>query len=175
MSRPQIEWPKSATPWIEARTLFVSVPFTWCLPELRERLKCGDMFYDAAVVGGPAMRLMPDYFADMPHVTVGDSIPGVLQRINPLATRTTVGCPNRCAFCAVPITEGSLFHPYITHCLTVYPRGRSRRLTVAVWRGDEEWPASIQLTYRWRRTVYWHIWFVGLTRHKGELVEAATK
>lgn len=51
------------------------------------------------------MRLMPFAFDGVPYVTVGDSMPGVLQRINPLATRTTEGCPNKCAFCGVKKIE----------------------------------------------------------------------
>jgi len=44
---------------------------------------------------------MPEYLADIPGVSIGHTMPGVLQRINPMATRTTVGCPRRCAFCGV--------------------------------------------------------------------------
>lgn len=59
-------------------------------------------FWDKVVVGGPAVMLMPDYFSDMDFVSIGYEYEGVLQRINPLATRTTIGCPNKCKFCAVP-------------------------------------------------------------------------
>jgi hypothetical protein len=55
-------------------------------------------------VGGPAVMLMPEY---LKGAEIGNDRRGVLQRINPLATRTTEGCPNRCAFCAVPSIEGS--------------------------------------------------------------------
>jgi hypothetical protein len=54
-------------------------------------------------VGGPAVELMPDY---LKGAEVGHESDGVLQRINPLATRTTTGCPSKCKFCAVPIIEG---------------------------------------------------------------------
>jgi hypothetical protein len=54
-------------------------------------------------VGGPAVELMPDY---LKGTEVGHEMPGVLQRINPLATRTTTGCPCRCRFCGVPRIEG---------------------------------------------------------------------
>jgi len=52
------------------------------------------------------VRLMPDYLADVATVDIGD-LAGVLQRVNPQATRTTSGCPNRCKFCAVPKIEGN--------------------------------------------------------------------
>lgn len=102
------DWPTKPLRWISNRTLYVSVPFTWNLPQLRVDLQAADFDYDRVVVGGPAVNLMPDYFADMRHVTTGKHYPGVLQKVNPLATRTTIGCIRRCSFCAVPITEGAL-------------------------------------------------------------------
>ena len=100
-------WPKKETTWIDGRTLFVSVPFTWKLPDVRELLRQRSFFWDNAIVGGPAVKLMPEYLADIPNVIVDTgNIDGVLQRINPHATRTTTGCPNKCRFCAVPVVEG---------------------------------------------------------------------
>ncbi len=99
-------WPKKHIYWIKNRTLFVSIPFTWELPVVRRQLFSQlSIEWDRAVVGGPGVYLMPDYFSDIPEVEVGYSYPGILQRINPLATRTTLGCPNNCAFCAVKTIE----------------------------------------------------------------------
>jgi len=94
-------WPKGPTEWIENRTLHVSVPFTWNLPAVRGRLCQRDFRWDRARVGGPAVDLMPDYLADLAHVEVGGQIEGVLQRVNPEATRTTNGCVRSCTFCGV--------------------------------------------------------------------------
>jgi hypothetical protein len=44
---------------------------------------------------------MPGFLAGIPGVTIGTNHPGVLQRVNPMATRTTAGCPNKCRFCAI--------------------------------------------------------------------------
>jgi hypothetical protein len=101
------DWSKGPTQWIENRTLFVSVPFTWNLPQLKIELQARDFQYDKVRVGGPAVNLMPHFFDGMEHVTAGGDYPGALQRINPAATRTTTGCIRRCSFCAVPITEGA--------------------------------------------------------------------
>jgi len=101
-----IEWPKSFIEWREGDTLNISVPFTWELPAVKERVN--QMTFDEPKtirVGGPAIRLMPHYLDGM-QVEVGGDLPGVLQRFNPQATRTTTGCPNSCGFCAVPKTEG---------------------------------------------------------------------
>lgn len=46
---------------------------------------------------------MPEYLAGIAEVR--KTYPGVLQKIQPLATRSTVGCPNNCAFCGVDKIE----------------------------------------------------------------------
>lgn len=93
---PKISWPKAPLCWNAGGRVLFSVPFTWQLPQVREAI--GSL---PAKVGGPATLLIPDYFQDMPNVIVGGSYPGMLQRMNPLATRTTVGCPRRCDFCGI--------------------------------------------------------------------------
>lgn len=96
------EWPKRPHMWLDGRTLMVSVPFTWDLPDLKGYLLQRHAHWDRAVVGGPAVQLMPDYLKGLPNVRVdtGD-LPGVLQRVNPFATRTTTGCVRRCGFCGI--------------------------------------------------------------------------
>lgn len=96
-----MSWPRGPTKWVEGRLLRISIPFTWNLPEVRDYLMQRSFFWDRAEVGGPATQLMPDFFSGLDFVTVGDKCEGVLQRINPAATRTTLGCPNSCGFCAI--------------------------------------------------------------------------
>lgn len=98
-------WPKKPTRWFDGRTMFVSVPFTWNLPSLRDEILAGSLLWDHVVLGGPAIKLMPHYLANLPMVTLRDSHPGVLQRVNPRATKTTLGCPRRCGFCGVKTIE----------------------------------------------------------------------
>jgi hypothetical protein len=101
-------WPKKETRWIHDGNLFISIPFTWLLPRIREELRQMDFGYSAVIVGGPAVDLMPDYLDGIKNVSrLGVGLNGVLQRVNPYATRTTVGCPNKCKYCAVPTIEGS--------------------------------------------------------------------
>jgi hypothetical protein len=101
-------WPKGPYWWDDGDVVCVSIPFTWNLPAVRAALCQSDLWRKSALVGGPAVELQPDYFGDLDFVTVGHDMPGVLRRINPLATRTTLGCPNQCQFCAVPSIEGGL-------------------------------------------------------------------
>jgi len=100
------QWPKRAIYWQEDGNLLVSIPFTWELPRVRDQIGLLAMTFKSVVVGGPAVRLMPDYFAGVPNVTASlADRPGVLQRVNPLATRTTIGCPRACGFCGVRTIE----------------------------------------------------------------------
>lgn len=93
-------WPKDLLTWNEGDVGYMSVPFTWLLPAAKARILQRDFTVSRWIVGGPAVELMPDYLADTP-ATIGHDLPGVLQRANRYATRTTIGCPNRCQFCAI--------------------------------------------------------------------------
>ncbi|MDX9893881.1 MAG: hypothetical protein RBS34_00445 [Desulfofustis sp.] len=95
------DWPKKPTYWTVGRTLMVSIPFTWELPGVLGKLHQRSMWWDDAIVGGPAVELMPGFFFGLDYVREGHYCPGVLQRVNPMATRTTVGCVRRCGFCAI--------------------------------------------------------------------------
>lgn len=99
-----MEWPKRPIHWVKDGREHISIAFTFDLPEVRQDILDGNLFHGRPVVGGPAVKLMPDYLADI--ADIGDDIPGVLQQVNPCATKTTVGCPNKCGFCAVPKIEG---------------------------------------------------------------------
>jgi len=98
------DWRKNPYRWQEGGTAYISIAFTFDLPAVRQDILDGHLYCDHVVVGGPAVKLMPDYLADIAETA--EDIPGILQRINPQATRTTIGCPNRCGFCAVPRIEG---------------------------------------------------------------------
>lgn len=105
-----MDWPKKSTQWIENRTLYISIPFTWNLPIVKAELSQGSLFWDKVVVGGPAISLMPHFFNDLERISIGSwHLPKVLQRVNPLATKTTMGCVRRCQFCAVPKIESPYF------------------------------------------------------------------
>ena len=94
-------WPKKAHCWLDERTLNVSIPFTWELPRAYAMLKQRSLFFDNVLVGGPAVELMPGFFDKLDYVSEGHESAGVLQRINPYATKTTVGCVRKCGFCAI--------------------------------------------------------------------------
>lgn len=99
----KVVWPKRELIWVEGSTGYISVPFTWNLPRVRQTVTQLYHSIDRWIVGGPAVKLMPDY---LDHVEIVDELPGVLQRVNPLATRTTLGCTFNCSFCGVDRIEG---------------------------------------------------------------------
>jgi len=55
------------------------------------------------------MDLIPDYFDGLEHVTRKKHYAGILQKINPMATKTTIGCPNLCRFCKVGQSRKGFF------------------------------------------------------------------
>lgn len=84
--------------WMDGQTVFVSVVFTWNLPTVR---KLATLYRDRrVVVGGPAVESLPQFLADLPNVSIGEPIPGMMQRYNPMATITMEGCIRRCGFCS---------------------------------------------------------------------------
>ena len=104
MPTPRFEpdWPKAPVYWQrDAGTQCASIPFTWNLEEVRQRILADEFGFYKWVVGGPATALLPNFFCGMQNVTVQHSYPNVLQKINPMATRTTLGCVRRCEFCGI--------------------------------------------------------------------------
>jgi len=103
------DWPKGPTAWIEDRRLFISVPFTWNLYDVCTEVSQRSFLWDYATVGGPAVKLSRRFktpFRWLGDVTVDyRDMPGVLERVNPWAMRTSVGCPNNCSFCGVSRIE----------------------------------------------------------------------
>jgi hypothetical protein len=102
------EWVKGVAHWREGETAFISVSFTWRLPEARKlaeyyraigctRIRCG----------GPGVFTRKAYVAEFAEV--GGSIPDALARHNPMATRASYGCPVGCWFCIVPKMDGKTF------------------------------------------------------------------
>jgi hypothetical protein len=103
------EWIKGVAHWREGHTAFISVAFTWRLPEAR---RIADYYRaigcNMVRVGGPGTFTQKKYAADFAD-EVGGSIPDALARHNPMATRASYGCPVGCWFCIVPKMDGKTF------------------------------------------------------------------
>jgi hypothetical protein len=102
-------WIKGVAHWREGATAFISVAFTWRLPEAKKLTE----YYRAigcttVKVGGPGTFTQRKYLADL-GVEIGGSIPDAIARHNPMATRASYGCPVGCWFCIVPKMDGKAF------------------------------------------------------------------
>lgn len=95
-------WTKDIARWTIGDTLYLSVPFTWLLPEARQ---AAQRHAGPVCAGGPAVDLMPGQISNVADTETPCPV-DPLPFHNPLATFTTRGCPNRCPFCAVPRIEG---------------------------------------------------------------------
>jgi len=99
-------WTKKILEWTENAKAFLSVVFTWQLPEAWSRCVWYREQGYKVHVGGPAVSLFPEYLTQV--ATVNSLVVNALPRHNQQATRFSTGCVNACPFCAVPITEGDL-------------------------------------------------------------------
>jgi hypothetical protein len=91
--------------WQEEQTAFLSVVFSWNLPDAYQRavwLRTQGLRVRA---GGPAVTMNPGYLADVAEC--GGKV-NALPYHNSQATFTSRGCIRRCSFCAVPKIEGDL-------------------------------------------------------------------
>jgi hypothetical protein len=95
-------WGKRIVEWVEDGIAFLSIVFTWQLPQAYSRCIWYKQQGYRVKVGGTAVMLMPDYLKDVAEI--GGNV-NVLWRHNPDATRTTLGCPRRCSFCGVRFIE----------------------------------------------------------------------
>ena len=100
------EWPKKPVEWTKGNRAYVSVVFTWHLPEAYQRCAWYSVQGYSVQAGGPAVMLMPDYLASVATCNSGSL--NALARHNPDATFTSRGCVRTCPFCAVPRIEGKL-------------------------------------------------------------------
>lgn len=106
------EWSGGLASWVEGERAYLSVAFTFRLPQARKLA----IYYAAlglkVFAGGPALAHVKTqkYLEDVAWVPRGAGNPGrlsgALQRHNPMATIASRGCSEKCSFCIVPFMEG---------------------------------------------------------------------
>lgn len=101
-----MQWSKRPISWVIDDTIYYSIVFTWHLAEVYRELSQRNFFWSKAVVGGPAVKMCPDYFEKLSWVREQGNIDiDVLSLHNPQANRTSIGCPRKCSFCQVKKIE----------------------------------------------------------------------
>jgi hypothetical protein len=98
----KVTWSRGIRSWTLDRTLYLSVPFTWLVAAAEHIAREHD---GPVIAGGPGVELLYPDGCEWAEVQK-DSPFDTLAMHNPLAMRTTRGCPNACYFCAVPRLEG---------------------------------------------------------------------
>lgn len=101
-------WHKGVVHWREGATAYISVVFTWDLPEARRIADYYRMVgVNRVIAGGPGVFTRKSYVADFAEI--GGAIDDMVARHNPMATFASRGCPVGCWFCIVPKMEGKDF------------------------------------------------------------------
>ncbi|HEY1416131.1 MAG TPA: hypothetical protein VGF42_09645, partial [Caulobacteraceae bacterium] len=102
-------WIKGVAHWRDddINVAYVSVAFSWRLPEARLIAKGYQELGYTVRAGGPGTFTRKAYLADV--ATVGGDIPDAIVRHHPMATRASYGCPVGCWFCIVPKMDGKAF------------------------------------------------------------------
>lgn len=100
-------WCGGLAEWTEGNTAFMSIAFTWRLPDAYQRA----IWYRSqgyhVKAGGPGVFRSKGYLDDVAEV--GGDYPDAVVRQNPMATIASRGCPVGCWFCIVPKMEGKDF------------------------------------------------------------------
>lgn len=100
------KWAGGLVIWTENKTAYISVAFSWKLPEARKLAIWYKQQGYHVRAGGPGTFVRDDYLADIAEV--GGDV-AALVRHNPNATFASRGCPVGCSFCIVPAYEGREF------------------------------------------------------------------
>jgi len=103
--RKKNKWKDGLVHWVEDNTVFISVVFSWNLPEAYQKAIWFKSQDYQVIAGGPAVAANPDYLSGV--CEIGNSI-NALPHHNPDATFTSRGCIRKCKFCIVPKIEGEL-------------------------------------------------------------------
>jgi len=99
-------WSKGLAEWIEDDVAFISVAFSWRLPEAYQRAIWLRAQGYKVRAGGPGLFARRTY---LERVTgIGGEVDALVHH-NPRATMASRGCPVGCYFCVVPKMEGKEF------------------------------------------------------------------
>ena len=101
-----MSWSGGLAEWVENDTAYLSVAFSWRLPDAFQRAAWYRAQGYIVRAGGPGTFANPNYLKDV--ADLGGDVDALIHH-NPLATIASRGCPVGCYFCIVPKVEGLNF------------------------------------------------------------------
>ena len=101
-----MSWPGGLAEWVDGDTAYLSVAFSWKLPEAFQRAIWYRSQGYRVRAGGPAVWVRHKYLEDVAEI--GGEVEAIVHH-NPQATIASRGCPVGCYFCVVPKMEGKEF------------------------------------------------------------------
>lgn len=101
-----MSWSGGIAEWVENDTAFISVAFSWKLPEAYQRAVWHKSNGLQVRVGGGGVFYHKTYFDGV--ADYGGRVDALVHH-NPQATKASEGCPIGCYFCTVPHIEGKTF------------------------------------------------------------------
>ncbi len=99
-------WSGGLAEWVEGDTAYLSVAFSWRLPDAFQRAAWYRAQGYTVRAGGPGTFANPRYLESVAEL--GGDVDALVHH-NPLATIASRGCPVGCYFCIVPKVEGLNF------------------------------------------------------------------
>lgn len=102
-------WIGGLAEWTDDECAYLSVAFTWHLPDAYSRALWWRALGYRVVAGGPALFLPRMRQVLQGVAEIGRDFPDAIARHNPDATFASRGCPVGCSFCIVPALEGREF------------------------------------------------------------------
>lgn len=103
-----MKWSGGIAEWIEGTTVYISVAFSWKLPDAYQRAIWHKQSGKRVLVGGGGVFYHPHYFDGVAEYDPKAKV-NALEHHNPNATKASEGCPVGCYFCTVPKIEGKAF------------------------------------------------------------------
>lgn len=103
------KWIGGLAQWQDGQTLYISVAFTWKIPDAVQTATFAKQSGLQVVVGGPALALNQNrvHFAGIAEYR--KEFPDAIRYHNPAATFASRGCDQTCPNCIVPFLEGRTF------------------------------------------------------------------
>jgi hypothetical protein len=103
------QWSGGFAHWVEGDTAYLSIAFSWCLPDAFSRAVWYRQQGYRVRAGGPGTftKKGRDFIA--PVAEVGGAYPDAIAKHNPMATFASRGCDVNCHWCIVPKMEGREF------------------------------------------------------------------